>query len=95
MHEKIGKLPDFFLIVHWTFFKVLQPAHRARATNTYLNANNENVIDFPHISPYFNIIKNIWDELNHRVRRTGAILTTLNQLRAKILRVEQPPSEFR
>ena len=29
--------------------------------------------------------ENIWDELNHRVRRTGAIPTTLNQLRAKII----------
>ena len=26
-----------------------------------------------------------WDELNRRVRRTGATLTTLNQLRAKLL----------
>ena len=26
-----------------------------------------------------------WDNLNRRVRRTGAIPTTLNQLRAKIL----------
>ena len=36
-------------------------------------------------SPDLNIIENIWDELNRRVWRTGAIPTTLNQLRAKIL----------
>ena len=36
----------------------------------------------PPKSPYINIIENIWDELNHRVRQTGAILTIL---RAKYL----------
>ena len=62
------------------------PAHLARATTTYLNANKENVFDFLPKSPDLNIIENIWDELNRRVR-TGAIPTTLNQLRAKILRI--------
>ena len=33
----------------------------------------------------FNIIENIWDELNRRVRRTGSIPSTLNELRAKNL----------
>ena len=61
------------------------PAHGARATTAYLHATNENVVDFPPKSPDLNIIENIWDELNHRVRRTGAISTTLNQLRAKFL----------
>ena len=60
------------------------PAHRARATTAYLNANNVNVVDFPPKSPDLNINENIWDELNRRVKRTGAIPTTLNQLRAKI-----------
>ena len=60
------------------------PAHRARTTTAYLNANNVNVVDFPPKSPDLNIIENIWDELNRRVKRTGAIPTTLNQLRAKI-----------
>ena len=40
------------------------PAHRARATTAYLNANNVNVVDFPPKSPDLNIIENIWDELN-------------------------------
>ena len=35
------------------------PAHRARATTAYLNANNVNVVNF---RP--NIIGNIWDGLN-------------------------------
>ena len=61
------------------------PAHLARATTAYLNANNVNVVKFPPKSPDFNIIENIWDELNRRVRRTEAIPTTLNQLRAKVL----------
>ena len=39
---------------------------------------------FPH-NHQINIIKNILDELNHRVRRTVAIPKTLSQLRAKIL----------
>ena len=39
---------------------------------------------FPH-NHQINIIENILDELNHRVRRTEAIPKTLNQLRAKIL----------
>ena len=59
-------------------------AHRARATTAYLNAKNVNVVDFPPKSPDLNIIENISDELNRHVRRTGAISTTLNQLRAKI-----------
>ena len=61
------------------------PAHRARATTAYLNVNNVNVVDFPSKSPDLNIFENIWDEVNCRVRRTGAISTTLNQLRANIL----------
>ena len=56
------------------------PAHLARATTAYLNANNVNVVDFPPKSPDLNISEQIWDELN---RRTEAIPTTLNQLRAK------------
>ena len=35
------------------------PAHRARATTAYLNANNVNVVDFPPKSPDLNIIENI------------------------------------
>ena len=61
------------------------PAHCARAIIAYLNANNVNVVHFPSKSPDLNIYENIWDELNRRVRRTGAILTSLNQLRANIL----------
>ena len=61
------------------------PAHLARATTAYLNENNVNVVDFPPKSPDLNINENIWDELNRQVRRTEAILTTLNQLRAKVL----------
>ena len=60
-------------------------AHLARVTTAYLNANNVNAVDFPLNSPDLNITENSWDELNHYVRRTGAIPTTLNQLRAKIL----------
>ena len=60
-------------------------AHRARATTAYLNANNVNVVDFSPKSSDLNIIENIWDELNCHLRRTGAIPTTLNQLRAIIL----------
>ena len=47
----------------------------------------------PPKSPDLNIVENILDELhvNRRVRRTGAISTTLNQLR----RVEQHASELR
>ena len=63
----------------------------ARATTAYLNANNVNVVDVPPKSPDINIIENIWDELHRRVRRTGAILTTIKNS----LRVEQPPSELR
>ena len=64
------------------------PAQRTRTTTAYLNANKVNV-DFPPPHPPkssdLNIIENIWDELNRCVRRTGAITTTLNRLRAKIL----------
>ena len=45
--------------------------------------------------PDLNIIENIWDELNRRVRRTGAIPTSLNQLRAKFSTSGTPPSELR
>ena len=61
------------------------PAHWARAITAYLNANNVNAVDFSRKSPDLNIIENIWDELNRRVKRTGAIPTTLNQLRAKFI----------
>ena len=60
-------------------------AHRTRATTAYLNANNVNVVDFSPKSPDLNIIENFWDELNCHVRKTGAIPTILNQLRAKII----------
>ena len=63
------------------------PAHRAKSTTAYLNANNVNVVDSPPPPPKssdLNVIENIWDEINRRVRRTGAIPTTLNQLRANI-----------
>ena len=53
------------------------PAHLARASTTYLKANTENVVVFSPKSQDLNIIENIWDELNRRVRRTGAIPTTL------------------
>ena len=69
------------------------PAHRTRAITAYLNANNVNIIDSPHTPKI--IIENIWDELNCRVKRTGAIPTTLNQAESKnYLRVEQPSSEL-
>ena len=61
------------------------PVHLARAKTAYLNAKNVYVVYF---SPQITRIKhkwNIWDELNRRVRRTEAIPTTLNQLRAKVL----------
>ena len=61
------------------------PAHWARATTEYLNANNLNAVDSPPKPPDLNIIENIWDELNRRIKRTGAIPTTLNQQRAKII----------
>ena len=61
------------------------PAHWARATTAYLNANNVNAVDFPPKSPDLNIIESIWDELNCCLRRTWAIPITLNQLRAKNL----------
>ena len=74
----------------WIFYLIVDvfpsvAAHRARATTTYPNTNNENVVDFPPKSPDLNINENISDELNCHVSRTGAIPTTLNQLRAKIL----------
>ena len=58
-------------------------SNRLKAQN--LNANIVNVVDFPTKSPDLNKIENIWDELNRRVRRTGSIPTTLNQLRATLL----------
>ena len=61
------------------------PAHLTRATYSYLNANNVNVVDFTTKSPDLNIIENIWDELNRHVRRPEAIQTKLNQPRAKVL----------
>ena len=46
------------------------PAYLARTTTAYLNANNVNVGDPPNPkSSDLNIIENIWDELNRRVRR--------------------------
>ena len=70
------------------------PAHLARATTAYLKANNVNVVDSPTDSSDLNIIENIWDELNRRVRKTGAIPTTLNQLRAKILHAQNYVQQY-
>ena len=70
-------------------------AHLARSTTAYLNANSVNVVDPPppppspqkkkKKSPDLNIIENIWNGPNRRVRRTEAIPTTMNKLRAKVL----------
>ena len=86
MHVKFGKL-------HSQRNAVAAPAHRTRATTAYLNANNVNVVDPPpppkkkkkKKNHQINIIEDILDEVNRRVRRTVAIPKTLNQLRAKIL----------
>ena len=52
------------------------PAHRARATAAYLNANNVNIVDIPPKSPDLNIIEDSLGELNPRVRSAVAIPTT-------------------
>ena len=68
------------------------PTHRTRATITYLNANNEDVVDSPPPpkSPDLNIIENIWDKLNRR----GYSDHTESTESKNSLRVEQPPSEL-
>ena len=81
MHEKFEKLSDFSSLCIRRFPSA--PAHRARVTTTYLNAKNEHAVDFHPKPPDLNIFEIIWDELNRRVRKTGAIPTILNQLRAK------------
>ena len=61
------------------------PVYLATATTAYLNASNVNVVDLPPSPPInkLNIIENVWDELDRRVRKTEVIPITLNQLRAK------------
>lgn len=61
------------------------PASIVRVTTVFLNANNINVTDVPSKSPDLNLIENILDELNHRVRRTVEVRQTITQLRAKIV----------
>ena len=63
------------------------PAHRARATTVYLNANNVNVVGFPPKSPDLNIIEDIlgWTKPPCKERRgysnhTAKILYEWNNL---------------
>lgn len=67
--------------------KLLQdgaPSHTARATIDYLRLNNVRLMEIPAKSPDVNIIENVWDELNRRVRRNGRMPVTMAELRAKI-----------
>ena len=72
------------------------PAHLARATTVYLNANTVNVVDFPPKSSDLNIIENIWDELKPLCMENRGYSDHTESTESKSsLRVEQPPSELR
>ena len=81
MQEKFGKLHSQrnAVATRW-YSNPLGKVHHCIS-----ECKNVYVVDFSPKSQDLNIIENIWDELNRRVRRTGAIPTTLNQLRAKLL----------
>ena len=49
--------------------------HSAAITRQILATNNVNVLDWPANSPDHNPIQQVWDELEHHVRRNHAIHT--------------------
>ena len=83
MQEEFGKLLDFSSLCIGSFLKC--PNTSDKGHHYISECKQRKCRRLPPQSPDLNIIENIWDELNRRVRRTGSIPTIPNQLRAKIL----------
>lgn len=61
------------------------PAHRARITTQFLQANQINVLDWPPLSPDMSPIEHVWDELGRRVYARNPPPQTIQQLQQALI----------
>ena len=55
----------------WIFQHDNDPKHRAAVVTTWLNGNNTERINWPSFSPDLNPIEHLWDEVEHRMKKTN------------------------
>ena len=61
------------------------PAHRARRTTQFLQANQINVLDWPALSPDMSPIEHVWDDLGRRIYARVPPPQTILQLQQALI----------
>ena len=71
LDEHLSKLVDEYIDYDWTFQQDGASAHRAKKTKAYLDDCGVKLIEWPSMSPDFNIIENVWGMIVRDVYRDG------------------------